>query len=267
MSTERLKFLSEHRLLELRSNIGANLKRYMNGNFADLAEQDGWNQEHSVIVDLSPLRKLDPSAGADAEVRNSLLVWEAMQGISPALAMEEQIWARLAHLECLEFCRARWLRAEDAEGQVRDIAAHFFASGRTGIRDDNGISRLWWNAFVARLAMPDDQEKALRTILAKADFRSNFVERTGSVSRAALAAGLVRAMLTKPWVTASEGNFRLFMKAVNKLGGGVLFEVMDAADVDGFLMKCLEIAKADDDDASPPRLKNSSAREGANSVS
>jgi hypothetical protein len=260
MSVERLKYLSEHRLLELKSNISANLERYVRGDFRDLAAQNGWAVEHALTVDLSPLEELDPAAGAEVEVTNSLLVWKALHGLSPALATEERIWVRLAHLNCLEFCRKRWLRAQDQDSLIREIGAHLFAATQTAIRDDNGVSRLWWNAYIARLAMPDDPEKALRTILKKADFRSNFVERTRTVSRSALAAGIIRAMLSESWVTESESNFRSFMKAVNKFGGGLLFEVMESDSVDNFILNCIGHA-LDESMESKPSSKNVASEE------
>lgn len=260
MSIQRLKYLSEHRLLDLRSNIPANIDRYVQGDFADLAEQNGWAIEHALTVDLAPLQDLDPGSGAEAEVKNSLLVWGALKGLSPALATEERIWARLTHLDCLEFCRGRWLRATDTEGRIAEINKHFFAASQTAIRDDNGVSRLWWNAYIARIVMPDDPAKALRVFLQKADIRSNFIERTRTVSRPALAAGIIRAMQDDPWVTKSESNYRSFMKTVNKFGGGRLFEVMDTANVDRFMRQCVALAK---DDAAPDRHPHSPGRHAA----
>jgi hypothetical protein len=245
MNIERLKYLSEQRLVELKDSVEANLARYSGGNFLDLAAQNGWAIEHDLTVDLSPLRDLSAEMGAEAEIANSLLVQQALRGLSPALAMEERIWVRLTHLEGLEFCRKRWLHASDTQGQIKEIITHFFAGSQTVVRDDNGISRLWWNAYVAQLAIPSDPKAALQLILRKADFRSNFIERTRTVSRPALAAGIVRAMQNDPWVTSTEGSYRVFMRTLNKLGGGRLFEIMGADAIDRFVAECIGIARAE----------------------
>lgn len=240
MSVESLRYLSEARLSELRTNIPDNYERYTEGNFLDLAGENGWSIELGLKVDLGLLKDLNPDSGAEAEVNNSLLVWRTFKGLSPALATEERVWVRLAHIECLEFSRKRWLKVLDKESGIAAINNHIFAGSTTSIRDDHAISRLWWNAYVAYLAMPDDQERALKMILGKADFRSNFIERSRTGSRPALAAGILRAMYSDPRITKSEDSFRAFMKTLNRLGGGELFEVMQAGEVDAFIRECAD---------------------------
>jgi chitinase len=93
--------------------------------------------------------------------------------------------------------------------------------------------------------MPIDtgkHEDALRLILKSADIRSNFVERSRTTSRPKLAQGLIRIMTVEPWLTSDEANFRHFMKVLNRNGGGILFEVMAAADVDKFLANTAALA-------------------------
>ena len=94
------------------------------------------------------------------------------------------------------------------------------------VRDDHAVARLRWNAYVASLAMPADTERALRILLSKADSRSNLVERSVTSSRPMLAAAIIRTMISDPRLTETEDGFRAFMRTVNKLGGGELFEVM-----------------------------------------
>jgi hypothetical protein len=127
------------------------------------------------------------------------------------------------------------MSAPEAE---KTIADHFFAGTLTTRRDDNAISRLWWNAFIASLATPAPGLPALDIILRKADLRSNFVERSVTASRPVLAAGIVRIMQRNPAVPAREENFRDFMKALNRLGGGIVFEAMSEDQVDAFMDGC-----------------------------
>ena len=108
----------------------------------------------------------------------------------------------------------------------------------TVIRDDNALSRLWWNMHIATIADPDNPGGALRLILKRADIRSSFVERTGMAARRPLARAVVRAMLNDPWITSSERAFREFMIALNRDGSGVLFEALSDADADGVLAGC-----------------------------
>lgn len=235
----RLNYLSNATIDDLRENIAANIERYRLGDFNDLMATGDWSIELDLDVDLAPLAALDASGKPEAEIANSRIVWKALSGLTPTLACEEGIWARLTHVECLGFSRARWLRVDmDDETVVKTVDEHFFAPGLTARRDDNAISRLWWNAYVAHSATPGPGLESLDMILKKADIRSNIVERSATASRPALTAGIVRIMRRKEWVSGQEENFRSFMKTLNRLGGGMVFETMTAAEVDAFMDDC-----------------------------
>lgn len=240
----KLKYLSNDTVEKLRSSVEINIDRYRSGDFSDLTKDSGWSIELQLDVDLSSLATLDPARSCEPE--NSRLVWKALGGLTSSLAYEEGIWARLTHVECLEYARKRWLADCNTDGEIEDsVLKHFFADTLTKRRDDNAISRLWWNAFVANLIMPGTNLAALEVFLKKADFRLNFVERSNTVSRPALAAGVVRLMQTEPWVTDREAHFRAVMRKLNQLGGGVVFEAMQQADIDAFMQDCARRARAE----------------------
>lgn len=240
MSLSKLKFVSEAVLDRLREQVPQNLERYAHGDFADLEKENGWAIEtKGVELDDSLFAELEIDGGdREAEARNSLRVYNGLKGMTPSLAREERIWVRLAHIECLQYGRARWLMGKTKEELEPSVRTHFFARTLTGTRDDHSIGRLWWNGHIANMAAPAEPEKALSFILKTADIRSNFVERTRMVSRPVLAQALVRAMEAEPWITSVEAHFREFMKVVNRNGGGILFEVMKPSETDSFLETC-----------------------------
>jgi len=241
----KLKFLSQDVMDGLQKSVTINRSRYEAGDFLDLELGNGWAIEAaSVSIDCSALSSLDTSSTKpEVEVQNSLKVFEALPGMTPAIAREGRIWTRLTHVEGLEYSRARWLSGQSGEAIDKAVRDHFFGMGLTSIRDDNAIARLWWNARVAKLAAgTGNHEDALRLILKSADIRSNFVERSRTTSRPKLAQGLIRIMAVEPWLTSDEANFRHFMKVLNRNGGGILFEVMTAADVDKFLANTAALA-------------------------
>ena len=245
MPQEPLRYVSEAKLVELHRDVSQYRERYATGNFADFEQDNGWAIEASgVTVDRETL------AGLDGTVRNargdraaSLTLYRALQGMTPALAREERVWVRLCHIECLGYARSRWLSGLEGDRLDRQVHRHLFGSGLTGIRDDNALSRLWWNMHVATIADPDDPEGALDLILKTADIRSNFVERTNTAARPPLARAVIRAMRRDPWITSAERPFREFMIVLNRNGGGVLFETMSDADVDTFIDFCAERAR------------------------
>jgi hypothetical protein len=245
MTYAPLKFLSDARLTELLRDVSINRERYSSGDFLDLERDNGWAIEtSSVQVDSDALRSLDGTAKtAEADFANSVTVYEALKGMTPALAREERVWARLTHVECLTYSRARWLEGKNQEAFEPAVRRHIFAAGLTGVRDDNAVSRLWWNMHIATIADPSDPASALRLILKRADIRLNFVERTGSASRKPIAQAVIRAMRRDPWITSTESTFRQFMIELNRNGGGVLFEVMTEAQADAVLESYAESAR------------------------
>ncbi len=243
--TSRLKYLSAGTVETLRQEIAANTDRYKSGDFSDSMASGDWSIELGIDIDLAPLSELDPAGSPQAEIENSRLVWRALHRITPSLAYEEGIWVRLTHVECLDYCRRRWLGdGWDKAATERTIRDHFFADTLTRRRDDNAVSRLWWNAYVANLAAPGPDLEALDLILGKADIRLNFVERSATVSRPPLAGGIVRIMRREPWITDKEANFRSFMRTLNRLGGGMVFEMMTPDEIDSFMESCAARAGA-----------------------
>jgi hypothetical protein len=223
----------------LKESVDMNIDRYVGKGFTDLATGEGWSIPLSVTSDLAALGELKPGEGSDVEVFNSLVVWKALSRLTPALANEGRLWTRLAHVECFQFSRDRWMKKLKGPEAVKSARAHFFGDTMTRRRDDNSIGRLWWNAYIARQAMHANHHDGLKALLRRADIRSNIVERARTGRMPRLAGGLLRAVLQKTALAASEEGFRTFMKNVNRLGGGVLFELMEPTEIDQWLERCL----------------------------
>ncbi len=264
----KLKYVAESILGELKANVPQNLERYRSSGFRDCAYMNGWSMElSSVEVDPEKLGELDPAGGSATEVGNSMNVFEAFNGMTPALATEERVWTRLTHFECLGYTRERWPLKDEPRQKagllsgltgskekaaeqtkkvlhqnISQIETHYFARGRTGYRDDNAVSRLWWNAFIAWRVDPGDQKGVLQELLRTADIRSNLVERPMLSNRASLLRGIISMMRSHPDVYGTEATFRKFMKALNLRGSGVLFESLSDHETIKILLKCRDEA-------------------------
>lgn len=241
---QKLKCLSEKIAIDLYNNVDQNVERYKSGNFDDLLGEYGWSVELKVHADLSAIMDMDPDSGRDSEVKNSLLVWHALNELTPGLACENRIWTRITHAEGFNYSKNRWINVASDDTIIKSVRSHFFADTRTKWRDDNAISRLWWSAYIATLVTTIDQKTVLELILNKADIRSNFIERSQISSRPRLSAGIIRKMMNDIWITDKESNYRLFMKQINKYGGGILFEALSDSDIDTFVNKCANLAKS-----------------------
>jgi hypothetical protein len=239
----RLKYMATATVDSVRASVSQNLEVYRTGTFSELMLEGEWSVELGLDVDLAPLAELDPEPSAAAEVRNSRLVWRALGQLKPSLAYEEGIWVRLTHVECLEYSRKRWLSGVTDPSQTeKQVARHFFARTLNGRRDDNAISRLWYNAYIAHQIIADPSLPALEVILKRADTRLNFLERSLTGSRKRLASGIVRAGLSQTWINETEENFRNFMKALNRRGGGRVFEAMSDKQIDQLMLDCAFLA-------------------------
>lgn len=236
-----LKLLSAATVEKLTFDVPANIERYTSGNFLDLAEESGWAIETQAVQwDDSVAGKLRADPSPEAEARNSLLIFDALPGMTPATARDERIWARLCHVECLDYVRARWLKSgATVESRIR---AHFFAPGLPGCRDDNAIGRLWWNTFVAKLANPGNPEVALTRLLARANIRLQVIDRADTAFRQPLVAGIAR-LLQDSWFNTYDAAVADFMFEVNKASGGIIFEALSDARIDAHLEYCLTVAK------------------------
>jgi hypothetical protein len=242
-----LTHVSESKLEELRSDVERNLDRYLGSGFADLAREPGWAIDLNQSVDLDGLGELDGSSNrADSDLKNTKVVDRVLGTLSASLANEERIWVRLSHVEGFEYSRDRWLKGEnDKTSQMAAVEAHFFAKTQTRVRDDHSLSRLWWNAYIVKRCYPGDFSRGLELLLTTADVRSNIVERIWLTGRRRLAAGVFRAMEQDHRVLASERSFREFMKALNFLGGGIVFEAMTDGEIDDFLGRCADRAQTE----------------------
>ena len=245
MSNSKLRYLSEQAAETLWEGVEENLTRYTNGDFADLFEVPGWQIPFDTLeVDLEPLKELHHDKSPKAEVENSLLVWKALYSLSPSLACENRIWTRLSHCEGLEYSRARWISSgADNEELIKSVKKHFFARTQTRYRDDHAISRLWWNARIAKNIRPDDQRSALELILSKADIRSGLFERRWMFSSCNLAKGILRTMEINSEIL-EEKRFRRFLIKVNEFGGGKAFDLMEELEISSFLEKCITHSEA-----------------------
>ncbi len=224
---------------ELEENIENNLACYLEDGFSSRSAFPGWSIKTGLEIDTGFFLFLNPERSAPSDCENSLTVYRNLKQLTPAQACDPRLWTRLTHVEGFEYSRARWIDPWKGDKNCGAVKTHFFAAGRTGIRDDNALSRLWWNGYIASLCRPDNPESALKLILSSADIRSNTIERIWISSRIPLLAGILRLIEKNTGLQSNEKEFRKLMKNVNCLGGGIVFEVMSEKNIDDFLNFCL----------------------------
>jgi hypothetical protein len=244
MGANTLRHFNEKVLDWLKANIETNLERYLNGNFTDLLKGEGWSISTNVDYAPSAFADLKPEVNPQAEIQSSAIIATALPHFTARLASEERFLARLTHVDGLEYTRQRWIkRAAGKEALISSIRKHFFAEGRPGRRDDNGIGRLWWNWYMARRISPENPMRALNVFLQGTDRRLNFVERPRTVIRTRLSAGIIR-LAGRDDAIFNEKIFRLFMPELNIAVAGSFLEIMSDDEIDMLVRNCFEAVKA-----------------------
>lgn len=241
MAAEKLKFVQDRIVDELHSNVEKNIALYQSEDFVEASKEHGWSIEtKSVMYDPSFGSKLVFSNAPEDEIFNSLLVFNSLKGMTPALAREERIWVRLCHLDCLEYSKYRWIKSKDP---IRDVRKHFFASRLDQARDDNAVGRLWWNAYLAKLIDPKNPKRVLDQMLKRANIRLQFVDRANASFRLPLARSIIRLLEKEEWLDSHDRAFENFMLVLDRNAGGLVFESLDEEDIDQFLSNSLPLAK------------------------
>lgn len=239
----KLLYVGQQVADDLAEGVADNIERYREGDFLDLASKGDWSIPLSIDADVGELSKLKQGKTPEDEIENSLLVGRVLRDLTPTLARENRVWIRLSHIDCLEYARKRWLSEANSDQELeKSIRKHMFAPTLTACRDDHAISRLWWNYRIAKQMVPENPARALKVILARADIRLSLIERARLAARPMLGRGIVRALETNNDLLRKEELFRVFMKKVNLLGAGIVFEVMNDAAVDRFMDECLRVS-------------------------
>lgn len=225
-----LPLLRGSAVTQLFADVPRNLERYRSGDFHFLLDDPAQFIESGCEIDEEKLLTVDCAPGDDNEVQCCLSMDAALSGITPYLARDERLWARLSHLELLPYGRSRWPIPADNEKAVAHIRKHFFARGSRGIERDNVAARLWWMAAVCKKVEGLSLEQALTALLFQSDVRANIIERPSTSQNAHLLSALIRELYDSykgDRTLFEREKFRSLMKRLNLEGGVLLLDVLD----------------------------------------
>lgn len=248
-----VRYFTEESVSDLRSKIGKRLDWYYSGR-GDLG---AWPESRPSSVKVSsPTLELDgegrKSHQSDGE--NARRVYEYLSTLRPEEAAEERLWVYLAHVECHEYVRSRWLRRRPGERAVaiRRVESHFFAHGSRALTRDNGVSRLWWMGKIARDVDGNDPGRVLDLVLQTQDIRSSLLERPGVSRNIEILREICDVMADHSKEGKRSGlferrKFRAWMRGINRRGGVVLLDALGPASLRKLLEEEAVAAIAGDD--------------------
>ena len=224
-------------------DIPKNLDRYLTGDFFDLPIADHILKIPGTSVDETILAGLEGGGGSSHDAKNSLIIFNALAGMTPYNARDERIWVYFSHFPCLEFSRKRWLDPQSSkEHLIKNIKAHFFAriGGNRAFERNNAISSLWWWACIASRYEDAQIDKTLEAFLTHTDVRTSIIERPTISQSPAVFSAIMKAVFKRMYDEPNpeffkrqknRGMYREWMKLINRNGGVRLYDGRPPQDV------------------------------------
>lgn len=214
---------------QLYKDVEKNLPIYRNGDFNSLLVDSSLFLESECELNDTEIKKISCTKENDNEVQCCLGILNGLKGVTAYLARDERLWARLCHIELLDYARARWTIPTDDIKAASYIRTHFFAKGARGIERDNAASRLWWMATICNKVQGLPLEQSLTAFLHQSDVRANIVERPTTSQNAALLSSVINKLhesFNGDKTLYEREKFRSVMKNLNLEGGVRLLEVL-----------------------------------------
>lgn len=235
-----LQLFRSQAVAHLFNDVEKNLEKYRSGNFEDFLHDPSLFLDSTCSADDDAIKKITCTKENDNEVACCLNILSAIHGVSSYLARDERLWARLCHIELIEYSRTRWPIPPDDGKAVAHIKKHFFAKGARGIERDNAVSRLWWMATICNKVQGLSLEQSLTAFLFQTDVRANIVERPTTSQNATLLSSVVNKLHDSYQGNKALYNrekFRSVMKNLNLEGGVRLLEVLDDKELSNLVEK------------------------------
>lgn len=237
----KLRYCTADAVENLRHTVQDRLDWYYSPNEKlSPASIGGFRESKIEAPRLAEKLNIDGKQPISSDAANALVVYEALQDLTPHQASIERVWVYLCHFDSPKYVFTRWLnsRPEKNKDAVRQVHNHFFASGNRALIRDNGISRLWWLGKIAHEVAEDNPREFLDILLYRQDVRSALIERPSiSMNRRLLSS--IYFVMQEYWNNDStlfdREVFRSWMIALNRRGGVVLLDALPDAALDQLL--------------------------------
>jgi len=232
----KLPYFSTAVVKRLRDATSANIPLYKNkSSWIESFAMGGQHTFESSLTFGPPPQLLisnDDNAVNDAE--NSKLVYEWLKSLPPTIAMEERLWARLAHEEFYAYMHARW--PVDRESVV---SRRYLLEGRSfGSLSRHGIARLWWGAHLTRDSKRANPYELTEALFLRQDIYVQILER--SLGKCEVVRTSVLEFLTEnqTWLSsqAFTRRIQILLRELNLVGGVAILDTLSITDIKGYLM-------------------------------
>lgn len=244
MTNNNLGVLKQDVLNDLKDSI--NINDYRNHDNTAILQR----LNITSLPTLLPLDVTNAEAKSADDLDNSIKVYEALKDLPLSLASDERLWAYLTHTVYWDYMCQRW-PIQDAEGDALEFIKirYFFSSkGKTFYR--NGLSRLWWYAYLTYDSSKEDPYYYTKMMLLNQDIAGQLIENT-NLSRNKIALNAVLKALQDFYKLEEKEEIekvknkrntiiRPLMKHINVVGGVTVWDVFTEEEAYNKVWKFIE---------------------------
>lgn len=224
----KLYFLKEEALETLRGNIKSNLKKYTNPTNEWIYEYfDGVSPfgEYKIEV-LNFQLDMSEEKPQKTDLENIKRVYKNFNMLSESQAIDERLWAGLAHNNFWEYMQYRWFSKEKKLTERNIKTKFFFDDGKIRSLMVHPIAKLWW---AGKLTYDSKRENPFELT---EFFRNDFITRNLYLfsSKFSNNPKIVRALLSVMIDIENQGRtittdeFNEMIKYLNVLGGTYILD-------------------------------------------
>lgn len=245
----KVYFLKQKALDTLEKDIAENIEKYQG------TEQ--WAESYFISKDM-PNYYFDTGieapdyqliiGGPETDFQNAKILYEAFsQSINPVQASDLRLWAYLAHIQHWDYMNTRWkIDAPDEEDEETDDAQggeqgeekktsankildrigyrYFFKASRGKAFVRQGISRLFWSAYLTYDADNENPYEYTEYFFSKQDIFTSITERSYARNKILVLAAL-KELKAHPELGRTE--IRLFLAKLNQAGAIKVLDFLD----------------------------------------
>ena len=247
----KIYFLKQKALDTLEKDIAENIEKYQG------TEQ--WAESYFISKDM-PNYYFDTEievpdyqliiGGPETDFQNAKILYDAFsQSINPVQASDLRLWAYLAHIQHWDYMNTRWkIDAPDEEDEEVDDAQgeeqgeekktsankildrigyrYFFKASKGKAFVRQGISRLFWSAYLTYDADNDNPYEYTEYFFSKQDIFTSITERSYARNKVLVLAAL-KELKAHPELGRTE--IRLFLAKLNQAGAIKVLDFLDKA--------------------------------------
>jgi len=236
----KLQFFSGNFVAQLREGAAGNSSNYGNDTswLETLACGKVYVHESSLVVDPEPQLVITEFENAKNDAENAKRIYNWLIKITPALAMEERLWAYLSHCVFQDYMKARW-PADNANAIQR---RYLFEGKSFAALSRNGIARLWWAGHLTRDPKRENPFQLTETLFLRQDIHVSLLERSMGKCAKVRAAVLDFLRENSGWLSSEAFGRRiqLLLKELNLLGGVAILDALPEAELQAVLKKAGE---------------------------